>query len=242
MSYTESGITVLEVVRYDGGVMLRVANTNADKLLQCYVNGSLAAWQSAAADRWTVTLPTADPCDTLFLLAVDAADARRNYFSDAFPDATANRLRVRMAETIAPFRPGDRWRVYRGDAGDGEATILAHDRLIRRGGRGVGVGYHFGYGGFGFDGFAAKGFGYNFGYGEFGFDCEMLEWTSKPLPPGTYPVKSSIVDAAGNESTAATDTITLTAYARPAQSLSVSSYTKGTDTLVLSFTESEDIT
>ncbi len=242
MSYTETGITVLAVAPYDGGVVLRVANANTDKLLQCYVNGRLTASQAGIADRWTVTLPSMDPSDVLFLLAVDADNARTDYFTEAFPDSTANRLRVRMAQTIVPFLPGDRWRVYRGNAGDGTATILAHDQLVRQGGRGVGFGYNFGCGGFGFDGCASKGFGYNFGLGEFGYDCEMLEWTSKPLPPGSYPVKGTIVDAAGNESTASTAGITLNNYPRPARDLAVDSYTKGTDTLVLSFTESEDTT
>ncbi len=61
-----------------------------------------------------------------------------------------------------------------------------------------------------------------------------------PLPAGTYPVKVTVVDAAGNESTAAEDIATLDTYARSASSLTVDSYDVGTDALTLSWTATED--
>ena len=69
----------------------------------------------------------------------------------------------------------------------------------------------------------------------------MLTWTSDALPLGVYPVKVTILDAAGNESTATTGTITLVNYARAASSLAVSSYDTGTDALAFTYTESPDV-
>ncbi len=91
------------------------------------------------------------------------------------------------------------------------------------------------------DRWTAGWFGFNFGYGEFGFDCDMLQWRTEPLPPGTYPLKLTVVDAAGNESSPAERTIDLDTWARPASGPTVESYDSGTDTLELSFTASEDI-
>ena len=243
MSYTEDGITIVQADAYDGGVILRLANAHADKVLQCYVNGELAAVQAAPDDTWMCELAGVSGTDAVFLLAVDPPDAQCNYWAEAYPKpGTANRLRVRMARTIAPYGSHCTWRVYRGDAGDADATIRVHEAPFYTGGRrACGFGGNFGYGGFGWDGRDAKGFGANFGYGEFGFDCEMLTWTSEPLGRGTYPVKVTVLDAAGNESTASETPITLNAYARPARSLSVAGYTQGTDTLNLTFTPSEDL-
>ena len=69
----------------------------------------------------------------------------------------------------------------------------------------------------------------------------MLIWRSEPLAPGAYPVKVVAADRYGNESQAWEATIALQSYARPASGLAVSSYDKATDTLELSFTESEDV-
>ena len=44
-----------------------------------------------------------------------------------------------------------------------------------------------------------------------------------------------------HESTEETGTITLVTFARPDTDLTISSYTKATDTLVLTFTESPDL-
>jgi len=242
MSYTTTGITVLEASAGGGRLLVRVANANADKLLQCYVSGVLATVQSAPAGLWTCELATVADTDLVFFLAVDPDQAHENLWAEAFAAAgAANRLRVRLPRTIAPYGPTDLWRVYRGDAGDSEATKQVLTAPIYPGGRrACGFGAEWG-GSFGYDAADAAGWGATFGRGEFGFDCDLLEWTSTPLPPGTYPISVAIIDAAGNESTAFETSVTLNTYARPARDLAVDSYVAATDTLVLTFTQSEDI-
>jgi len=242
MSYTTTGITVLAASVEGGRLLIRVANAHADKVLQCYVNGILAAAQSAPESVWTCELAPLAATDLVALLAVDPAEAACNFWGAAF-DGTlaANRLRVRLPQTIVPYRPSGRWRVYRGEAGDGEAELEAYTAPVYPGGRrACGFGAHLG-SAFGYDGAGAAGLGATFGVGEFGFDCDLLTWTSKPLPPGTYPIRVTVLDAAGNESAALETTVSLNTYARPARGLAVDSYVAATDTVVLTFTPSEDI-
>jgi len=245
MSYTTSGISDVRVQEYDGGIRIAARSTHTNKVIQCYASGELVAWQDSPAEDVEFDLAGLSSAHLLLLLAVDVEDAATNYWDDAFgtPSSCGNRIKFRVPQTIAPYRPQDRIRFYRGDAGDADATILVHEQDFYPGGRRCGgFGFHFGYGGFGWDGYDCKGFGYNFGLGEFGFDCEMIEVETVPLPPGEYRWKATVLDAAGNESTAASGTVTLDTYARPASDLAVQSYDKETDALTLSFTGSEDLT
>jgi hypothetical protein len=242
MAYTDSNITVIAANAYDGGLRLRVHNGNAGYRLQGYIDGNLVGWQTAPGASWEFSAPLRGSSSIIYLLAVDEANLRTNYWAAAFPDTAEHRLDVKMAQTVAPFLPTDKWRVYRGDAGDASATTKVHEALVYPSGQfACGFGAYFGSGGFGWDAAGAKGFGYSFGLGEFGIDCQMIHWRSDPLPRGTYPVKATIVDAAGNESTASTGSITLPGYARPVADLTVTSYTSGSDTLVLGWTESGDV-
>jgi hypothetical protein len=242
MSITEDGISVLCAAARAGGLLLTLGNAHADKVLQCYVNGVLAAWQKVPESAWTCELAGVSGLDDVFVLAVDAADGAVSFWSQVSAARPVRRLRVRLARTIVPYLPGDRWRIYRGQAGSAAATTLAAQIPIRDGASsGVGFGYHFGQGGFGWDGRAAAGFGVNFGTGEFGFDAADALWQSEPLPPGTYPLKVTILDAVGNESPAATAAVALAAPPRPASNLKVTQYVSATDTLTFTFTPSEDI-
>ncbi|KKK76465.1 hypothetical protein LCGC14_2863360, partial [marine sediment metagenome] len=172
----------------------------------------------------------------------DEGEGGADVFDSAFGPAGANRISARTPRKLTGYLPADTWRVYRGAAGDLSADTLVHEQPFYPGGRrSGGYGFHFGYGGFGWDGRDAKGFGHNFGYGEFGFDCEMIEYATEPLAPGVYPWKTTVVDAAGNESTATEGAIALDTYARPASGLTVESYDQGTDALELSWTASEDL-
>jgi len=93
----------------------------------------------------------------------------------------------------------------------------------------------FGMGDFGWDSAAAVGLGKgSFGYGLFGLDADTIEWTSPLLPNGTYKFGVKIRDALGRQSTGSeTEPITVTPAARPAEGLSVSSFDKQTNQLVL---------
>lgn len=239
MAYYSDGVTYVGKEDTGAGVVLWANTTRTTKAVQLYLSGRLTAWQMPVGGSVWFELPVMLPTDTLFLLAVDPANADTDYFADAYTvSATnANRIRIRTPR-IQGYELTDRWRVYRGDAGDASADMLVYEGSYydnRQPGFGFRYGEAFGYGP-GTDGFGAA-FGYAWGFG-----CGWLEWTSEPLPPGAYPVQITVVDAAGNESTASADTVTLTTYPRPATDLSITSYDKDTDTLILGWTASPDIT
>jgi len=89
---------------------------------------------------------------------------------------------------------------------------------------------------FGYDSAGAVGFGKgSFGHGQFGLDADTIEWTSPPLAAGVYKFGVKITDSAGNTSSASeTEPIAVTPAARPAEQVSISSFDKQTNELVLS--------
>jgi hypothetical protein len=93
----------------------------------------------------------------------------------------------------------------------------------------------FGMDDFGWDSAAAIGFGKgSFGHGQFGLDADTIDWTSAPLPSGTYRFGIKIRNELGRQSTGCeTGPITVTPAARPAERLSVSSFDKQTNQLAL---------
>jgi len=243
MSYETGGIINGRIDDFDGGVIVRATTVHTAKVVQCYVSGVLATRQSPRNGSVRFILPPLRPTDLIFLLAVDAEDSSRDYFLQAFPLAAerGNRILMRTPQVMS-YLPGDRWRVYLGDSGQGQAGRLVHERAFYSAGRGCcGLGMSFGGGGFGFDAAGCAGLGRNFGHGEFGFDCEILSWTSPPLPPGTYPVKTVVADAHGNESTAFESAVTLRSPPRAARDLTVAGYASAADTLQLTWTASEDL-
>ncbi len=94
----------------------------------------------------------------------------------------------------------------------------------------------FGASDFGYDWAAAVGFGKgSFGNGQFGLDADIFEWLSPPMQPGVYKFAVKITSKVGNESSGSeTGEITVTPAARPAEQVSVSSFDKQTNQLVLS--------
>lgn len=93
----------------------------------------------------------------------------------------------------------------------------------------------FGLGDFGWDSAAVIGFAKgSFGYGQFGLDADTIKWASPPLPSGIYKFAIKVRDASGRQSNCSeTEPITVTPVARPAEKLSVSSFDKQTNELVL---------
>ncbi|HUT46804.1 MAG TPA: hypothetical protein VMX36_11000 [Sedimentisphaerales bacterium] len=93
----------------------------------------------------------------------------------------------------------------------------------------------FGLGDFGWDSAAAVGFSKgSFGHGQFGLDADTIEWTSPPLPSGTYKFGVKVMDASGRQSTSSeTEPITVTPAAKSPEGLTVSSFDKQTNQLVL---------
>jgi len=93
----------------------------------------------------------------------------------------------------------------------------------------------FGLSDFGWDSAAAVGLGKgSFGYGQFGLDADTIEWTSLPLPSGIYKFAVKIIDVSGKQSIGSeTGAITVTPAARPAEGLSIYSFDKQANQLVL---------
>jgi len=93
----------------------------------------------------------------------------------------------------------------------------------------------FGLSDFEWDSAAAIGLGKgSFGHGQFGLDADTIEWTSPPLTSGTYKFGVKVRDASGRQSTSSeTGPITVTPAARPAEGLSISSFDKQTNQLIL---------
>ncbi len=94
----------------------------------------------------------------------------------------------------------------------------------------------FGISDFGYDSAGAVGFGKgSFGQDQFGLDADTIEWTSSQLMSGVYKFGVKITDGAGNKSSAnETEPITVIPAARPAEQVSISSFDKQTNKLVLS--------
>lgn len=239
MSYYSGGITVHAPIVYDGGQRWHVTTSYSDVVVQCYVGGVLAAAaEPHDGDCW-FNLPELGAYEAVHFLAADAADAQTDYFSAAFPSAHSNRIRVRVPQTIGGNLPGDAVKVYLGGAGDESADALAFAGPLYPAGKNTGFGMRFG-DSFGFEGYNAPGFGSGFGH-NFGFGCAFVAYTSDPKGPGTYPVKVTITDAAGNVSAAQETTVALSGCPAPATALAVDSYDSGADELVLSWTASPDL-
>jgi len=243
VAYYADGITIQTDDESHIGRRIRATTTHTTRTIQLYVSGLLVGARRPYDGQVQFELEGISATDVIFLLAVDHANADTDYWESAFPTAAANgdRIKFRIWQQGIVYMPDDVLKLYRGDAGDGSATILIHRQQLFPGGRFC-CGYGFGYGdSYGYDGDNAPGYGHNYGY-YYGFGMHFIDWQTEPLPPGVYPVKAVIEDKHGNASTAWTDNITLTTFARPARALAVGSYTKATDTLVLTFTGSEDIT
>jgi hypothetical protein len=243
MGYYTTDICISRVDEVDLGLIVTAHTLHAGKVIQCYVSGELVAWQQPTEGVVRFVLQQAGSNDTILLLAVDKQNKATNYWSDAFGtgDQYGNRVKVDFRlDPLDGYHPGDKWRVYRGDKGDASADIVLYEAEIYPGGRGAtGWGLGWGNGGWGYSGSNAPGWGYHWGY-TWGFGIDYLRFVSQPLTRGTYPIKVEAEDPHGNVSTAYETSVVIDTFARPADDLAVSSYTKGTDTLVLSMTPSKD--
>lgn len=244
MAYTESGITKITIAEFDGNVIIRAVNSNADKVVQCYVGGDLVDWQKTVSTSVRFEIPAPDETDLIFLLAVDVGEGHVNYWTVAFPGSgtIANFADISIPQTLVPYRPDDQLVIYFGGAGDLVADTEVYRQPFYPGGLySGGWGYYWGGGGWGYDGFDRPGWGDKWGVGEWGYGCKYLTYRHGPLSAGTYPVKIAVVDRAGNESAGYDTTVTIAGYPRPASNLQVVSYDKNNDILTLSFTPSPDI-
>jgi hypothetical protein len=93
----------------------------------------------------------------------------------------------------------------------------------------------FGVSDFGYDSAASVGFGKgSFGHGQFGLDADVIEWLSETLAAGVYRFGVKIFNGAGNESDVSeTGPVTVIPAAKPAEQMTVSSFDKQTNQIVL---------
>jgi len=229
---------------YTDGIWITAGTSHTDKVVQCYVSGDLVDWQRPQGGVVRFVLRQAAPTDVLLLLAVDGEDAQTDYWPAVLAAGQAHGSRVRIEfrhDMLDGRQPGDVWRVYRGEAGWAEATILLHQAELYPGGRGAtGWGFDWGRGGWGLSGSNAPGWGRHWG-STWGFGIDFLRYTTAPLARGTYPLKVDLADRHGNASAACETTVVIDGFARPAEDLAVSSYAPDGDTLELSMTPSEDL-
>jgi len=214
-----------------------------DKFYQVYVNGQYAGTTVDRQQRqMIVPIPTSfESAVRIEVFAVEAEDAGTDLNSELVsPSATNGRVQISLLRS--QNLPSDATAEIYFDNGTGvidynqpmtDSPIRIWPAWQDKAGFGMS---RFGVGDFGYESAAAVGFGKgSFGHGQFGLDADTIEWISPPLMAGVYKFGVKITDEAGNKSNASeTETITVIPAARPAEQVSISSFNKQTNQLVLS--------
>jgi hypothetical protein len=212
-----------------------------DKLYQVYVNGSHAGTTVDANQRRLVVPVSSSPVTAVRIevFAVEPWFAHIDFSSELTQVTGTGRVKLRVLRSqLLPL--GSVIQIY-SDNGTGDIDynnplcaepIRVWASPYDKAGFGVSC---FGEGDFGFDSAAAVGFGKgDFGFGQFGLDADSLEWISESLSKGIYRFAAKVVDRDGNESDAVeTESITVIPAARPVTTLTVLSFDKQTNKLML---------
>jgi len=256
MALISSGIDKVRAFELPGGVwadgksvgapriaLVRWHSSLNGKFYQVYVNGQYAGTTVDSQQRqMIVQVPTSLEAPVrIEVFAVEANQANTDFSNeiDLLPGKTG---RVRISLLRGQNLPvGSTAQIYF-DNGTGEidydnplveSPIQIWPAWQDKAGFGMS---RFGESDFGYDSAAAVGFGKgSFGKGQFGLDADTLEWVSEPLQAGVYKFAVKITDEAGNESISSeSGQITVTPAARPAEEVSIFSFDKQTNQLVLS--------
>jgi len=215
----------------------------SDKFYQVYVNGQYAGTTVDNQQRqMIVPIPTSlESAVHIEVFAVEAEQVDTDFHSE-LARLRANSGHVRISLLRSQNLPSDATAEIYFDNGTGEIDYdkPLSDSPIRiwpawQDKAGFGMS-RFGVGDFGYESAAAVGFGKgSFGHGQFGLDADMIEWISPPLWAGVYKFGVKVSDGAGNQSSASeTEQITVIPAARPAERVSISSFDKQTNQLILS--------
>lgn len=256
MALISNGIDKLRAFELPGGIwsdgeavavprlaLVKWRSVLNDKFYQVYVNGRYAGATVDSAQRQIVVqVPTSpETAARIEVFAVEASEVS-NDFSDGVSPTVAESGRVKMSflrEQSLPVNSTIQIYSNNGSGGIDYNTAIT-DKPIKvwpvwqdKAGFGMSC---FGVSDFGFDSAAAVGFGKgSFGQSQFGLDADTFEWLSGSLQIGAYRFGAKVTDEVGNESSATeTDEITVIPAAEPAEQLSVSSFNKQTNQLVLS--------
>jgi hypothetical protein len=261
MSLIDSGIHSVRAFALPAGIRAdgrcveapRVAfvqwhSTWTEKLHQVYVNGRYAGTTLDDQQRqMVVPIPTSlESPVRIEVFAVEPQDADTDFSSELTPpSAGGGRVKLTLFRS-QNLPPGATANIYF-DNGTGQIDY-SHpltDSPIRiwpawqdKAGFAMSG---FGLGDFGYDSAAAVGHGKGaFGHAQFGLDADTIEWTSPPLPAGAYRFGVKVTHKSGTQtSTSETEPITVTPAAKPADGLSISSFDKQANQLVLAVGNSQ---
>ncbi len=209
---------------------------------QIYVNGQYAgATVDSQQRQMVVQIPTSlETPVRIEVFAVEVEEANID-FSNELDLSIGRSGRVRISMLRSQNLPiGATAQIY-SDEGSGEINYdnPLNDSPIRvwpvwQDKVGFGMS-RFGASDFGYDSAAAVGFGKgSFANGQFGLDTDTFEWVSAPMQAGVYKFALKITDEAGNENSGSeTIQVTVIPVARPAEQVSISSFDKQTNQLVL---------
>jgi hypothetical protein len=222
--------------------LVKWRSTWSDRLHQVYVNGRYAGTTLDREQReLIVPVSTSPECPVrIEVFAVEAECADMD-FSSELAKRAVDGGRVKITLLRSQNLPMDTAADIYFDNGTGQIDYNnpITNKPIRiwpawQDKAGFGMS-RFGLGDFGWDSAAAVGFGKgSFGHGQFGLDADTVEWISPTLPSGTYKFGVKVKDASGKQSAGSeTGAITVTPTARPAEGLSVSSFDKQMNQLVL---------
>ena len=218
--------------------------TNQDNMFyQVYVNGQYAGTTVDSRQRQLI-VPVPSSFESAVRIEVFVVEAEQTHadLSNELVSPPATSGRVRISLLRSQDMPSDATAEIYFDNGIGviDYNQPLSNRPIRiwpawQDKAGFGMS-RFGAGDFGYDSAGAVGFGKgSFGQGQFGLDADTIEWTSPPLTAGVYKFGVKITDGAGNISNASeTEPITVIPGAKPAEQVSISSFDKQTNELVLS--------
>jgi len=256
MALISSGIERVRAFELPGGIwsdggyvevpriaLVRWRSAWSDKFYQIYVNGQYAGVTVDSQQRqMIVQIPTSLESPVwIEVFAVEAEQADTD-FSSEIDSSIGQSDRVRISVLRSQGLPiGATAQIYFDDStGEIDYNKALNDSPIRvwpawQDKAGFGMS-RFGASDFGYDSAAAVGFGKGgFGHGQFGLDADTFEWTSPPLCAGVYKFAVKVTDEAGNESSGSeTGQVTVTPAPRPAERISISSFDKQTNQLVLS--------
>ncbi len=229
-------------VKESRAALVKWRSTWSDKYHQVYVNGQYAGTTLDSGQRQLIVqVPTSPESPVrIEVLAVEAEYADTDFSSElARPPVDSGRTSITLirSQNLPMGATAD---IYF-DNGTGQVD---YDNPITENPIRIWPAWQdkagfamsrFGLSDFGWDSAAAVGLGKgSFGCGQFGLDADTIEWTSPPLPSGTYKFGVKVMDASGRQSTGSeTGAITVTPAAKPAEGLSISSFDKQTNQLVL---------
>lgn len=213
-----------------------------DKFYQVYINGQYAGATIDSQQRqMIVQVPTSFESPVrIEVFAVELEHAAIDLSSEV-ESSLGQSGRVRIDMLRGQSLPiGATARIYF-DNGTGE---IDYDKMLNgspikiwpacqdKAGFGMST---FGASDFGYDSSAAVGFGKgNFAHGQFGLDADTINWTSPALFAGNYKFAVNVIDEAGNESNSSeTGQVTVIPAPRPAEQISISSFDKQANALVL---------